>query len=72
MTFILMTAYSWTPADKSRQVPVLAEVSGLSHNSQPTRFHHRYEYFDFRDKIWRDETVFEVSYWNSLFLKLFS
>ena len=56
--FILTsTVASWTDSILHPQIPVRAEVSG----SQVIRtFHHIYDYFDFRDYVWEDDSAFEV------------
>jgi hypothetical protein len=40
---------------------VLAEILGSKYMiPQDVPIHHIYEYFDFRNKIWEDNSVFEV------------
>ncbi|KAL4237127.1 hypothetical protein ACF0H5_005508 [Mactra antiquata] len=52
------SAYNWSEPDLSIQVPILAEVTGVQYPNHP--FHHTYEYFDYRNKIWNDDSVFDT------------
>ncbi|XP_060577210.1 uncharacterized protein LOC132734483 [Ruditapes philippinarum] len=55
------SAYNWSSPSSPRQVPVLAEILGSKYMiPQDVPIHHIYEYFDFRNKIWEDNSVFEV------------
>jgi hypothetical protein len=55
---INILVYNWTSPDLSPQVPVMAEIQGLSLTGN---FHHTYEYFDYRNHIWDADSVFDVS-----------
>lgn len=50
----------WLEPDDSLQVPVRAEIQGIQNQTLFRKFHHIYDYFDFRNKIWGDDSVFEV------------
>ncbi|XP_045160293.2 uncharacterized protein LOC123525366 [Mercenaria mercenaria] len=52
------SAYNWTAPDLSNQVPVLAEIQGVTLGAIP--FHHTYEYFDYRSHIWDSDSVFDT------------
>ncbi|XP_045160291.2 uncharacterized protein LOC123525365 isoform X4 [Mercenaria mercenaria] len=52
------SAYNWTAPDLSNQVPVLAEIQGVTLGATP--FHHTYEYFDYRNHIWGSDSVFDT------------
>ena len=58
--YMLYLAQDWNDPVLYPQIPVRAEVQGLQTATGSYQFHHIYDYFDFRTKIWADQSVFQV------------